>query len=174
VVGIGAGGAYMSDVLFVSSLKDNILSRAVFGMLSIASKVVWVGLALLVLSGTLLFFLSPEAYASSTKFLAKMTIVGIIILNGIVFHFKHLPLVKSTENRPLFSNKEFKKGAPLLVASGAISMVSWTFAIIFGVLRSIPYSYLTIMSVYLLIVLFAVGTALFLEKKLFKSVRASS
>lgn len=170
-VAIGAGAAYMSDIIFLSSIRDRILSSVEIRILSLASKVVWAGLGLLVLSGVLLFSLDPVTYAASTKFLAKMTIVGVLVLNGIIFHRIHLPLVKSTENKVLRDHPRFQKGSSLLIVGGAISVVSWSFAIFFGVLRSVPYSYMTIISVYLGVVLLAIGTALLMKKKLFGGVK---
>jgi hypothetical protein len=167
----GAGAAFMSDIIFLSSIKDRALSSAEIRILSILSKIVWLGLGILVLSGILLFSLDPVMYAASTKFLAKMTIVGALILNGVIFHRIHLPLIKGTENKVLTGHDQFLKGSSLLVISGAISVVSWSFAIFFGILRSIPYSYITIMLVYLGVVLCAIGAALIMKKKFFDRVR---
>lgn len=170
-VAIGAGAAYMSDIIFLSSMKDRVLSSVEIRILSLLSKFVWLGLGLLVVSGVLLFLLDPVTYSASTKFLAKMSIVGVLLVNGIIFHRSHLPLIKSTENKVLTDHPGFQKGSSFLVISGAVSIVSWSFAIFFGVLRGIPYSYVTIMSVYLGVVLVAIGTALIVRKGFLRRAR---
>lgn len=171
-VAIGAGAAYMSDAIFLSSVKDRVLSSVEIRILTLLSKLVWLGLGLLLVSGILLFSIDPVGYATSAKFLAKMTIVGVLLINGIIFHRTHLPLIKSTENKVLTDYSRFQKGSPFLVISGAVSVVSWSFAIFFGVLRGIPYSYMTIMLVYLGVVLFAAGVALLVRKRFFARARA--
>lgn len=147
-VAIGAGGAYLSDMMFFSSVKDKIISHTEMRFLTIGSRAVWIGLALLVLSGTGLFLSDMQGYMQSAKFLAKMSIVGIIILNGIIFHMSHLPRMKRHTGHHFPSSDEFVRHRPLLAASGAVSIVSWTSAIILGGLRSVPYTYADIMTVY--------------------------
>lgn len=91
---------------------------------------VWLGLTLLIISGALLFFMDIDKYLNSTKFLAKMTIVGIIILNGIFFHMIHLPRIQRHENNDLPSSDEFSRSVHLLIGSGTLSFLSWTIVVI--------------------------------------------
>jgi len=155
-VAVGAGGAYMSDAMFFSSVKDEKISKTEIRFLKIGSMMVWFGLFLLVLSGLGLFFLDVEGYLDSAKFLAKATIVLIITLNGLFFHHYHMPFISRHENEHFPSSDEFMRKHPLLLTSGAISFVSWTSAIILGVLSGIPYPYLTIMGMYFSVLLVAV------------------
>lgn len=147
-VALGAGGAYLSDMMFFSSVKDKVISGTELRFLTIGSRAVWIGLAFLVVSGTGLFLTDIEGYMASSKFLAKMSIVGIIILNGIIFHMSHLPRMKRHTGQHFPSSDEFVRHRPLLAASGAVSLVSWTSALILGGLKMVPYSYGAIMAVY--------------------------
>lgn len=165
-VAIGAGGAYLSDMMFFSSVKDKIISHTEMRFLTIGSRAVWIGLALLVLSGTGLFLSDIEGYMESSKFLAKMTIVGIIILNGIIFHMSHLPRMKRHAGQHFPSSDEFIRYRPLLAASGAVSIVSWTSALILGGLRSLPYTYADIMMVYAACVAIAALVAVFIVRRI--------
>lgn len=158
-VALGAGGAYMSDVMFFSSAKDDRISKTEFRFLTIGSRMVWIGLALLVLSGLGLFFLNVEGYLASSKFLAKMTIVFIVFINGLIFHFSHLDRIKRHAGAHLPSSDEFMRKRPVLLASGAVSFVSWTFALILGAMHNVPFSYFEIMTGYLVVVLIAVLSA---------------
>lgn len=163
-VAIGAGGAYMSDIMFFSSIKDEKISATEMRFLKMASKFVWFGIAVLVLSGIGLFFTDMDAYLESSKFLAKVTIVTIIAINGIVFHGMHLPRIERHVGHHFPSSDEFMRHRPLLLVSGAVSFVSWTSVVILGALRSLPFDYLEILGFYLVIVTVAAFGALFIFK----------
>lgn len=161
---LGAGGAFISDGIFFTSLKDKIISKDEFRIIKTASNFIWGGLLLLVISGVGLFAQNVEVLSSSEKFISKMTVVGILILNGIVFHFIHLPFLKRHLDRKLASKADpsSEKLIPFVLVSGVISVVSWASAIILGSLRSFSYSYATFLSIYALVIGFGVLTALIL------------
>jgi len=167
---MGAGGAYASDFMFFSSIKDRHLSQTEMRFLGIASRMVWSGIAILVISGAALFSLNPQAYLASGAFLAKMTIVGVIIVNGILFHLIHIPrLKKQAETGLPFSDDFIQKSSPLLLR-GAVSSLSWTSAFVLGaLLREIPYNYGVILLVYVFLLGGAMSTALLLKKRIFFS-----
>lgn len=173
-VAIGAGAAYMSDVVFLTSAKNKVFSGTEIRILTVAGKVVWAGLGLLILSGLLMFLETPEILLASSKFMAKMTIVGIIIANGIIFHTKHIPLIKRMKGQTLSESEEFRKKGPALIASGAVSIVSWSCTIILGSLRGVPFSYVTLLGVYLSLVLVAIGAGVLMERKLFARESAAT
>ena len=50
-VALGAGGATMSDVLFLTSIRDNMIDKSELKLLRMASKVVVFGLGLLIITG---------------------------------------------------------------------------------------------------------------------------
>lgn len=159
-VSLGVGGATISDFLFFKTIKDGRIERTEFDLLKMASSVVWIGLTLLAFSGVgLLLFerLVPHGHESlvySAPFLAKMTIVLVIFLNGLVMHWKVFPICESSLDRPL-AGSEFIKKRAVAFSTGAISIVSWYSALILGVWRTLEASYLEIMGVYLLILLAA-------------------
>lgn len=169
---LGAGGAFMSDAMFFSSMRDRIITHTELRFLKLGSIMVWAGLGVLLVSGLLLFSLNPAGYLASSKFLVKMTIVLIIVLNGVLFHYAHIPRISRHINHHLPSSDEFVRRSIFLVISGAISLVSWSATLVLGVLRSIPYSYTQGMLLYLIIVaaacIVAISTrehVLFREKK---------
>ncbi len=161
---LGAGGAFISDGIFFTSLKDKILSKDEFRILKTASNFIWGGLFLLVISGVGLFTQNVEALSSSEKFISKMTVVGIIILNGIIFHFVHLPFLKRHLDKRLASKTEPSSDrlTPFILASGVISATSWTSAVILGALRSFSYSYTTFLSIYVIVIGLGILTMLVL------------
>lgn len=155
---LGVGGATISDFLFFKTIKDGRIEKTEFDLLKIASSVIWIGLALLAFSGVgfLLFErLVPHGHESlvySAPFLAKMTIVLVIFLNGLVMHWKVFPICESSLDRPL-AGSEFLRKKVVAFSTGAISIVSWYGALILGAWRGLEASYGEIVGVYLLILL---------------------
>lgn len=165
-VAIGAGAAFMSDVIFLSSVKDRVFTEAEVRILKLMSTMVWIGLGILIISGGFLWATSSYDLLSSSKFLAKMTIVLILTLNGLLFHNMHLPAIALREDKPILESARFVARIPLLVASGALSVVSWMSALVLGVLGSLPFSYFEIMSVYFLAVFVATAIGFAVERDL--------
>ncbi|MFT6829199.1 MAG: hypothetical protein ACJAV6_000012 [Candidatus Paceibacteria bacterium] len=153
---LGAGGSFMSDVLFVTTTKDRILDDNELMILKKGSTVTWIGLFLLIISGSLLVSLDPQFYFSSDKFILKMIIVGIIIANGIIFHLIHTPRLKKLVGKYLSTSLEFRKYSKSMYYSGAISIVSWISALILGSLRMIPVSIPIGLVVYLVLISVAI------------------
>lgn len=163
---LGAGGAFASDAMFFSTIKDGRINHDELRFMKLGSMLVWSGLALLVVSGILLFFTDPVAYMASTKFLAKITIVAVIIVNGAIFHLLHIPHIQGHIGLKFAKHPTFMKRASFLVASGAISMISWISTVILGVLKVVPYTYLEIVSVYALIAILATVSAITVKKRI--------
>jgi hypothetical protein len=169
-VALGAGGAFMTDGMFFLTIKDRVISSTEFKFLEMAHKLVSAGLFLLLISGILLFLQNPQGYLESSKFLAKMTIIAFLSINALVFHFKHIPLFKKLIGTRLIESQEFISNSSSIYISGAISMVSWSMALILGMLKLVPYSYWTIMAVYSGIVIIAILAAMFIKQKVIKKL----
>ena len=149
-VTIGAGGAFFSDGVFFTSIKDRKISKDEFGIIKYSSQMTWVGLILLLVSGAGLFGMNAESLSNSVKFLVKMSIVGVLLLNGVIFHIVHLPFIgKHIGEFFFFYNKpsSFKDG-PFLLFSGVISVTSWIFFFFLVALGSIPFSILGSIRIY--------------------------
>ena len=158
-VTIGAGGAFTSDAIFLSVFKDMKVNKTELRLVKVGSAMVWLGILILLVSGYLLFSLNPEGYMSSSKFLVKMTVVAVIIVNGAILHTKLFPLLDKYVNKDLSKNSKFLEYRRALITSGAISFTSWISTIILGSLRSVPLSYFTLLGIYLMALFFAVGVA---------------
>jgi len=165
---LGAGGAFASDAMFLSTIKDGRINSDELRFMKLGSKLVWSGLAVLIISGILLFSTNPSGYLDSSKFLAKMTIIGIIIINGIIFHLIHIPHIQGHIGIRFAHSYTFMKRASFLLASGAVSMASWVLTVILGTLKAVPFSYTQIMSVYLAIITCAIFGAVIFKKIILK------
>lgn len=163
---LGAGAAYMTDAIFFTSIRDKVISREELKFIKLGSRVVWIGIALSLISGALLVSGSIAAHLESAKFMLKMFIVLVLIINGAVFHFVHLPLISRHVDIEYNSSPEFVRKKKFLAASGAISMTSWALVIILGILGSIPLTLSQGIGAYILFEALAVGTAMSLSNKL--------
>lgn len=147
-VAVGAGAAYMGDILFLASAEDRVFSKDETHLMHTAGLVTWAGLGLLVVSGLGLFLQDPGTYIQSSKFITKMILVGIIALNGIALHEAHMPNIKKIIGLKIHTHPDFKKNSHLMQFSGAISVTTWTTVIILGALRSIPFTVLEALGIY--------------------------
>ncbi|MCL4300619.1 MAG: hypothetical protein KJ077_33085 [Anaerolineae bacterium] len=146
-VAMGAGGATMSDTLFLTSVRDNYIDASECRLLKVASKIVVLGLVILCFTGGAFFLVGD---VPSERFWAKMTVVGIAVMNGYIMHRKLFPVFEkcSQEEIPLLSDT-FLAHLRLLVSAGTISALSWYAAIILGTWKSLSLSYIEIMAWYL-------------------------
>lgn len=167
-VALGAGGAVMSDLMFFASIKDKKISKTEITFLGLGSALVWTGLFLLILSGTGLFLSDTEKYLNSSKFIAKMAIVTVIFINGLLFHWRHMPLLAKHSGKYLYKSRDFMKNSSLLIISGVVSIVSWMSALVLGSLRSVSYTYQEVLLIYLAIVVVASYIMIKFKSKLFK------
>ena len=163
---VGAGGAYMSDAMFFASIKDEVISKVELKFMKIGSTFVWIGLAILFVSGLLLFSTNPSVYIASSKFQIKMFVVLVIFRKGLVFHMTHLPRMHRHADHHYPSSDEFSRKSKFLIASGVVSVTSWTFSIILGTLRTIPVDFTLALAGYILFEVIFVYIALVFARKL--------
>ncbi len=115
---IGLGGATLGDLLVLRSLvRREPHPTALLHDLSLA---IWIGLAILTASGLALFADDPGPLLRNNGFIAKLVVVGVLMLNGLLLH-RQLPVFKLS-------------GGTLL--AGAISSVSWYGALVLAMFKT--------------------------------------
>lgn len=145
---LGVGGALLSDAMFFVSIRDWRISKTELKFLTLGSSSVFLGLLLLIASGSGMFLLDPERYLESSKFIAKMTIVLILIVNGLILHNLQIPHLKDMAERGASTRVHMLELRSLFLLSGVLSIVSWLAALTLGAFRVLPWPYLIIMGVY--------------------------
>ncbi len=162
---IGMGAALVSDILFTFFAKDKKLNMTEQKTLEILSRVVWVSLAIISISGIVIFFSDPARYMESSKFLAKISILIVLVVNGIVLNlsvWKHLL-------RPgFFTSKKESTFRKVAFTGGAISVISWLSVCALGVLDSSPVGYKTLMIGYFCLITVGVVCSLYVESRKFE------
>lgn len=156
-VALGSGAAVATDAIFLTSLRDGTISKSELRFVRLGSVLVWGGLVLIVVSGLLLYSLDPARLAVSSKYQAKIVIVSVLALNGLLFHVVHLPWLERRTGKPLATLPGFARQSGWLTVSGVVSATSWLFALVLGSLQSVPYSAGRILSMYLALVVLGTG-----------------
>ena len=158
---VGMGAALVSDVFFSFFSADKKLNKTEINVLSLLSKIVSYALVVIVISGVAIFFSDLEKYMHSAKFMAKMTILLILVLNGFVLNNYVWPHLLQ---KNFFTVKKQLPVRRVAFAAGAVSVVSWLSVCALGVLDTLVFSYVYIVSVYAIVVLIGIIVALFVEK----------
>lgn len=165
-VTLGLGGATITDILFFKFLKDFRISKQESSVMHTLSQIIWFALAILILTGIGLYLPEAERFNQSTKFLVKMIVVSVIIVNGAFLNLLVAPkLVK------ISFNKEYERGdrklhriRKIAFALGAISIVSWYSAFILGMFRKSSLNFSSLLLTYILLLGVVIITSQFVER----------
>ncbi len=137
---LGLGSATITDIFFFRFLKDSAISQQEKETMDTLTNVIWVGLAVLIVSGLCLFLPEQARLAVSSKFLLKIVVVGVIIVNGLLLNMfvgPHMRRLSFEGTRPA---RRFRR---LAFALGGISFTSWYLAFFLGSLRKINIEFST-------------------------------
>lgn len=139
---VGLGSVVITDTLFFRYLKDFKISRKEEETMETISGIVWVVITLLFLTGLALYFSAPLDYLAKSKFVVKVIIFCVIVLNGVVLSMWLTPVLKKisfgpVEKQPVFKLRMLRRVA---FASGVVSAISWLTVFLLGSLRSIPFT----------------------------------
>lgn len=166
---LGLGAATLTDIFFFKFLKDSRISEDEAQMLSTLSEIIWLALGVAILTGAALFLPDATAYIDTPKFLAKMVIVAVIVLNGAFLNLYIAPkLVKISFAEPHHHKEgELGRARRIAFALGPVSVVSWYSAFILGSLpATTPLSFLAFLKIYILLLVMAVTIGQFVENRL--------
>lgn len=145
---LGVGAATFAEILYMRAMRDGVVEPEEGATLRIVYRVMRIGLYLTLITGFsfLLYFRfsGNEAMLFDGKLWAKMTIVLIIPLNALLMSFRKIPMWLGS----------------------AVSLTSWYAAVVLGVYRTVPFSYVSIIVLYVIAV-FIVAAALSLIRDIY-------
>ncbi len=165
----GLGGATYSDILLLQFLQDLKIDKKEAGIIQTMSALVFFGVFLAFVSGFFLFLSDIDRLLGSDKFLAKVFIFCIIMLNGFLLHRMILPRLihfSFKKDHFLFAKTLHLRHAGFIM--GAVSAVSWYSVFILGGLPFVSLSFWKILSLYFIVLFFTVSFALLIERKIKK------
>jgi len=171
---LGLGGAVLTDFFFFKFFKDLRISEDESKTMSMVSEVIWFGLALLVVSGIGLYLPEMVRLNESSKFLVKVIVVGVIIINGIFLNLKISPQLVNISYGVKHNHKsgELRGFRKLAFALGAVSITSWFSAFLLGMFRSVPLAFIDLLSIYLIVLGIAISVSQIMENYLTRKVSA--
>lgn len=156
---LGLGGATITDIFFFRFLKDGTISESEKGTMDTLSNVIWVGLAILVVSGLMLYLPEQSRLDVSPKFLLKVIVVSVLTINGVFLNLLVAPRMRSFSFLQTEPARHFRR---IAFALGAISITSWYTAFLLGSLRTINLPLREGVGIYIAIVIAAVvGSQIF-------------
>ncbi len=165
---IGAGSAYFGDYTFMGAMRSNVVTPERLARMGKVSRNVWIGVLIIVLSGVGLFLGDPTGYLASDKFIAKMIIVAVVIINGAVLHFVHFKVLEQVVGEPLKTSLRYRKASFGMHISGGVSAVSWASAIVLGFFHSVPLSLSSLLGIYVLLLALSIGGSLVVRSLFFR------
>lgn len=165
---LGLGGASITDIFFFKFLKDLRISEWEADVMRTLSQVMWFALGIIILSGIGLFLPEAERLLASSKFLVKMVVVSVLIVNGILLNLFVSPkLVKiSFGKKHHHEPGELHHLRKLAFAFGGISFVSWYSAFILGMLRHVPLSFPVLLGIYVVLLTGAIIGSQITERRI--------
>lgn len=169
---IGVGGATVTDVFFLKFLKDFRISKTEADFMRTLSRILWMGVIILSITGLGLFLLDPVRLLSSAKFISKMVVVMVLLLNGVFLHFAVAPSLRRIafhENHP--HAEKLRQIRQRAFISGGISIVSWYYAFFLAVSRFKTITLSGYLSLYILLLVAAFAGALLMDDRLTKAAK---
>jgi hypothetical protein len=174
---LGTGTAIFNDILFVRALRRPATASWSGEQLAVASAVIWAALLFVVVSGVALTLPRADELLRSGRYLTKMAVVVVILVNGIRLHLVLLPRLTEA----FFRVGATSAGSAILptlrrqaFVAGAISSGSWLSAVALGGLPDLPNGALVYPLCYLLVLGGGVCTALLADRLYARRLRRAS
>lgn len=167
---VAVGILLLQDSTLAKTLGRALSSTAVAD-LSKAADIMFGALVALWVSGLALVVMGylgdPQQYLFNEKLWAKFSVVSFLTLNGIALHYFSFPRV--TCSAGLLGRSVLEQ--TLVVATGALSTVSWLYACFLGIAR--PWNHTMEYSLVMTIYACLVAAALIVGLKVMHSLRAT-
>lgn len=154
---VGMGSAIVSDILFSFFSHDKKIDKKEDSILYILSNTIWVALSGMVVTGIMLFLHDTERYGSSPDFLAKMTMVFVLIFNGLIFALYIHPRLRKISFTDTNSTHSLVKARKVSFACGAVSIVTWLSIFFLALIDRIQLTYIEIIAAYGVVALSAIA-----------------
>lgn len=137
----GLGGALYTDFLMITRGIVKPLDKATLKQVHHLTRFVTLGLLVLWVSGIALAAINittnPE-FMSNDKFWAKVAIVAVLSINGLIVHHYVLGEAERSLGARLIFDSNIR-GTITLATVGSVSFVSWTLPFVMGSAKELSY-----------------------------------
>lgn len=143
---MGLGGTLVVDIMFSHFMKKYAISKRESVIMHLISQMIIFGLFLLILSGTALLISDFNYFSENPRFIMKMIVVLIVIINGGLLNLYLTPQMKKISLKEE-DRGNYEKLTRISFALGAISIVSWLSAFLLAMLKDFfdrPFNHLLI------------------------------
>ncbi len=174
---LGVGSATITDILFFRFVGDKHITAKEAKLMDSLTKIIWIALIILIVSGIMLFIPSFERLANSGKFLTKNFGLLVLVINGLVLGYYIRPkLVKidfSNNGKSRFglSHEVNRKMRRLATIAGVVSITTWYFIFILGALRGITFPAVYGISIYICLLIITCIGGLMHENGVFRKIQ---
>lgn len=154
-VAMGLGGTFIIDIMFSHFMRKYNISASESVIMHLISQMIIFGLFLLILSGLALLLPSFDAFAQNPRFIMKMIVVVVVIINGAALNLYLTPKMKKISLKEE-DRARYQTLNKISFALGAISIVSWLSAFLLAMLKGLfdlPLRYL--LSGYIILLILA-------------------
>jgi len=174
---LGVGTATITDILFFKFIRDKHISSREAKLMDELSKIIWVALIILIVSGVALYVPNMERLDQSGKFLTKLIGILVLVLNGLMLSYIIRPKLTKID----FSNNHMSRfGLSHIVnrrmriwatICGAVSISSWYYIFVLGALRGITFPLQTGIFIYGIILIIAIIGSLIFENGAYQKLQ---
>ncbi len=158
---VGVGAVTVTDTLFFKFLRDYKISKTESTVLKSLSGVIWTALVVMIITGIGLYLPGAERLGDSPKFLAKMIVILVIFINGVLLNLYITPKLVSLN----FKTDPTSPARKISFASGAVSIISWYTAFLLGSVRGLTFSFTEILLMYVGVLLISVIGSQVMERR---------
>jgi hypothetical protein len=161
---LGLGATTVVDFVFIYFLRNLKISEGQSLILHLLSQLIMLGLILLLLSGLALFLTDIEGFSNSPRFLAKMSVVLVVIINGVMLNLYVTPRMDKISLEKAEQGK-YEKLKRVAFALGGISLLSWYSVFFLAMIKVLSeFSYITLLIGYLVPLVLVIAASQFAKK----------
>jgi len=138
---LGVGAATLLDLIIARFVLMRGISFEHIYVVDFSSKVVTIGLALLWISGIgflIHYGVFEPAKLQNPKIWAKIAIVAVLSVNGLLVHYFVLPRIRNQVGKRLLDGLS-PSDCSLVLLAGTVSVISWYVPLILGAIPQLNY-----------------------------------
>ena len=138
---LGVGAATLLDLIIARFILMRGISFEHVYVVDFSSKIVTIGLGLLWLSGIgflIHYGVFEPAKLQNPKIWAKIAIVAVLSVNGLLLHYFVLPRIRNQVGKRLLDGLS-PSDCSLMLLAGTVSVISWYVPLILGAIPQLNY-----------------------------------
>ena len=138
---LGVGAATLLDLIIARFILIRGISSEHVHVIDFSSRIVTIGLVLLWISGIgflIHYGISEPAKLQNPKIWAKIAIVAVLSVNGLLVHYFVLPRIRSQVGKRLLDGLS-PSDCSLVLLAGTVSVISWYVPLILGAIPQLNY-----------------------------------